>query len=148
MHLHISNPILARTEAVCSLGGSVIGFSLALTFQSIRQGAWLILISRFSSSADILWLYNIRMRKWIIWAFMWFLVLSCFWNPYYSQHSALSRTKMHSHGETEEPTENAMGCSPDMLLRNNLTDLCLIWLCGSHPAYGPQLRFPDSVERT
>lgn len=38
MHLHIPNPIFVGTEAVCSLGGAVGQFSLALTFESIRQG--------------------------------------------------------------------------------------------------------------
>lgn len=34
MHLHIPNPILAGTEAICSLGGAVACFSLAITLQT------------------------------------------------------------------------------------------------------------------
>lgn len=33
-------------------------------------------------------------------------------------------------------SEGVMGCSLDMLLGNAFTGLYLIWLCGSHPAYG------------
>lgn len=152
MFTFLTPPLTASAqEAVRTLCGTGVGLFSALTFQSIRQEAWLILIFKFPSSADIPWLleYRLRMRHWIIWAWMWLLMLSCFWNTCYSQNSALSRTKMRSHGRSRgahwKCSEHVVGYSPDMLLGNNLTELFMTWLCGSHPAYGPRLRFPKSI---
>lgn len=146
VHLHVPNPILAGTEG---------WFSLVVTFQSVRQGAWLnSMISRFSSSADILWLLEYSLRRRPVNETL--VIMSLYVITYAELllksmlQSELSRTKTQALWGTEEDTESSLRVLWDVALiccsempYGSVSELTL-W--ESRSFWWSQLRVPESTE--